>query len=265
MRLNDWQLAVENYLLGDRLQPDEVLHASLLSGPTLSVERGLQIYHNAYRARLLEVLREDFPAVHYWLGDEQFDALAGGYIKACPSEQFSLRWLGERFPDYIEQHLLAEQRDALVELARLEWCFTLAFDAADGLPLSLEQMASLPAEEWPGLQVKLLPCVQHLTLSYNSLALWQAAKTAAAFPLSQALPEPMLCLIWRHQLVSRYRSSPADEAAALLGMGLGGLTFAQLCEQLAGAGVQAPIKAAGWLKQWLSEGLLLRTDQTNPL
>ncbi len=258
MRLNDWQLAVENYLLGDQLQPDEVLHASLLGGPSLSVERGLQIYHNAYRARLLEVLRADFPAVHYWLGDEQFDQLAGDFLRGCPSAHFSLRWLGERFPDYIQQHLVAEQRDELVELARLEWCFTLAFDAADAAPLSLEQMASMPAEEWPGLQVQLLPCVQYLTLTYNSLALWQAAKASAAFPLSQNLPEPVLCLIWRHQLVSRYRSLLPDEATALLGMGLEGLTFAQLCGQLDTAGEQAPIKAAGWLKQWISEGLLFR-------
>lgn len=258
MRLNDWQLALEGYLLGDQPNPDSSLHASLLGSPTLSVEQGLQIYHHAYRARLLEVLREDFPAVHYWLGDEQFEQLANAYIKANPSRHFSLRWLGERFAGFIQQHLHGEQTSALVELAQLEWCFTLAFDAADAEPLSLEQVASLTADEWPALQLQWLPSVQSLPLAYNSLALWQAAKAGAEFPSSELLQEPKLCLIWRQQLVSHYRSLDSAEAAALQGMCVSGWSFAQLCEELVEYGEQAPVKAAGWLKQWLSEELLQR-------
>ena len=259
MRLNDWQLALEAYLLGDQPAPDGSLHATLLGSPTLSVEQGLQIYHHAYRARLLSVLREDFTAVHYWLGDEQFDQLAGAYIKTRPSRHYSLRWLGEGFADFIEQQLQAEQKAALVELARLEWGFTLAFDSAEAEPVTLEQIASLAAGEWPALQVQLLPCVQRLPLRYNSLALWQAAKAGVEFPPSEQLSEQKLCLLWRQQLVSQYRSLGSTEAAALLGMCVEGWSFAQLCEQLAASHADdAPLIAAGWLKQWLSEGLLQR-------
>lgn len=259
MRLNDWQLALEAYLLGDQPLPDSSLQATLLGSPTLSVERGLQIYHHAYRARLLSVLREDFTAVHYWLGDEQFDQLAAVYIKTRPSRHYSLRWLGEGFADFIEQQLQAEQKAALVELARLEWGFTLAFDSAHAEPLSLEQIASLAPDEWPALQVQLLPCVQCLPLRYNSLALWQAARAGTEFPSSELLPEQKLCLIWRRQLVSQYRSLGSAEAAALLGMCVEGWDFARLCEQLAATQADAaPLQAASWLKQWLSEGLLQR-------
>ena len=41
-------------------------------------------------------------------------------------------------------------------------------------------------------------------------------------------------------------------------VGYAGWSFAELCEQLAGQGEQAPLQAAGWLKQWLSDGLLQR-------
>lgn len=258
MRLNDWQLAVEGYLLGAQTEPDAALQASLIGSANLSVERGLGIYHHAYRARLLGVMQEDFSAVHYWLGDEDFALLVQAYLQACPSRHFSLRWLGERFADFIQQHLRAEHSAPLAELARLEWAFTLAFDAPPGTPLSLTQMASVPAAEWPGLQVQLLPTVQRLHLAYNSLALWQVAKAAGQFPPSQRLEPSMLCLIWRHELLSHYRSFAADEAAALLGMCEAGWSFAQLCAHLAEHGEQAPAKAAGWLKQWLSEGLLQR-------
>lgn len=260
MRLTDWQLQLENYLLGDSPQPPEALQASLLASPTLSVQQGLDIYHHAYRARLLAVLREDFPAVHYWLGDVQFDELAQAYLRACPSRHFSLRWLGERFAGFIAQQFDAEVGAPLVELATLEWAFTLAFDAPDGEPLSLALMASLPPAKWPGLQVQLLPSVQLLALAFNSLALWQATKAGADFPPSVRQENPKPCLIWRQGLVSHYRSLSAEEARALQGMTVQGWTFAELCEQLAAYGEQAPAMAAGWLKQWLSEGLLRRAE-----
>ncbi|MBX9756780.1 MAG: DNA-binding domain-containing protein, partial [Pseudomonadaceae bacterium] len=244
------------YLLGADAQPNTALQASLIGSPTLSVEQGLSIYHHAYRARLLGVMLEDFPAVRYWLGDEQFAVLVQAYLDAYPSRHFSLRWLGEIFAEFLQQQLNPEHSAPLVELAKLEWAFTLAFDALPGEPLSLQQMAQLPASEWPGLQVQLLPCVQRLQLHYNSVALWQAAKAEGEFPPSARLAQPTLCLLWRHQLISQYRSFAPDEARALLGMCDAGWTFAELCEQLA---EHAPVKAAGWLKQWLSEGLLQRS------
>ncbi len=258
MRLSDWQQAIEAYLLGADAAPNAALQASLIGSPSLSVTQGLAIYHHAYRARLLGVMREDFPAVRYWLGDEDFAALVQAYLAANPSQHFSLRWLGERFAGFIAQHYAAEAAAPLVELANLEWAFTLAFDAPSGEPLNLAQMAELAPTEWPALRVQWLPCVQSLPLHYNSVALWQAAKSEAEFPLSERLVQPSLCLVWRQQQVCHYRSLGSDEASALQGMCDAGWSFAELCEQLAGQGEQAPLLAAGWLKQWLSDGLLQR-------
>ncbi len=258
MRLSEWQRELENYLLGTDPSPNPRLRASLRGGPTLSAEDGLAIYHHAYRARLLETLRGDYPAVHGWLGDQQFDALAGAYIQAQPSRHFSLRWLGAELAEFIDGYLLAEQAAPLGELARLEWAFGRAFDAPPGEPLSLEQMAALAAEDWPTLQVRLLPCVQWQTCRFNSLALWRALKAQDEFPGSQALAQEQVCLIWRQGLISHYRSLDHSEAQALHGMAVDGWSFAELCEQLHELGDNAPLQAATWLRQWLSDGLLRR-------
>ncbi|WP_300656889.1 DNA-binding domain-containing protein [Pseudomonas sp.] len=258
MRLNDWQRELESYLLGSDPTANPELRASLLGSPALSAEQGLAIYHNAYRARLLEALRGDYPAVHGWLGDQEFDALAGAYIDARPSQHFSLRWLGAELASFIDTYLVPEQAIPLGELARLEWAFGLAFDAAAGEPLSMAQMASLPAEDWPNLQVRLLPSVQWQVCRYNSLALWRACKAQSEFPGSQALEQPQVCLIWRHGLISHYRSLDPDEAAALHGMAVAGWSFAELCAQLHELGEDAPLQAATWLRQWLGDGLLQR-------
>jgi hypothetical protein len=264
MRLSDWQAQVQAYLLNPDAQPNPALQDSLLGSAALSAEQGLAIYHNAYRARLLEALRGDYPVVHGWLGDEEFDALALAYLDAHPSQHFSLRWLGAQLPDFIDGYLVPAQSAPLSELARLEWAFTLAFDAPDGLPLSLTQMAELPAEDWPTLQVRLLPSVQWLVCRHNSLALWRACKEQGDFPGSQPLEEVETCVIWRDQLITRYRSLAADEAAALRSMTVHGWSFAELCGELAHLGEQTPAQAVGWLRQWLADGILQRADHIQP-
>lgn len=261
MRLNDWQRELEAYLLGEQPIPVAALLASLRGSPALSAEDGLAIYHNAYRARLLDTLRDDYPALHRWLGDDEFERLAQAYLRAHPSQHYSLRWLGARLPDFLEGHPIAAQSAPLAELARLEWAFTLAFDAADGTPLTLEAMASLPPAEWPSLRVRLLPSVQWLPCRHNSLALWRAAKAEGEdLPPNQPLEQEEVCLIWRQGLISRYRSLGVAEAGALHGMCRQDWTFAELCSELAAHSDAAPLQAASWLKQWIAEGLLERSS-----
>lgn len=259
MRLIDWQVAFEQHLLAETGSVNSGFSDTLIGGPSLDVETGLAIYHNAYQARLQEVLRGDFTAVWNWLGDEEFAGLAGAYIRRYPSAHFSLRWLGQHFEHFIGEHLIAEQSAPLAELARLEWAFTLAFDAPQGVVLTLEAMASLEPEQWPGLQVDLVPSVQQLLCRYNSLGIWRSVKEQTDFPGSHELPLAEVCLVWRDQQICRYRTLGPAEAWALAGMAASGWSFAELCEQLAVTYQEgAPLQAVTWLKQWVQDGLLQR-------
>lgn len=253
MKLNDWQMAFEAYLLADDPGAERQFADTLAGGPSLSVGTGLKIYHNAYRARLQEVLSGDFPVTRQWLGDEKFAELAEQYLRAHPSRHYSLRWLGAHLASYVGHD------SPLAELVRLEWAFTLAFDAKAEEPLALQDMACLTAHEWPTLQVGLLPSVQWLDCRYNSLAVWQAAKQQCALPDSIALETEVVCLVWRAGLSCYYRTLDADEAAALRAMIHDKWTFAELCLQLTNSFADnAPLQAATWLKQWVTDSLLER-------
>ncbi|RVD77606.1 HvfC/BufC N-terminal domain-containing protein [Pseudomonas koreensis] len=261
MRLNEWQLAFEAFLLEESTAAPPALSTSLIGGPTLDVDTGLAIYHNAYKARLLEVLRNDFPVIYHWLGDEAFDALAGAYLRQHPSTHYSLRWLGQGFEAFIREYLVPEQSAPLSELATLEWAFTLAFDAPPGVPLTIETMAGFSPQEWPALQVKPRPSLQWLEQRFNSLALWRSVKDATDFPDSEALEAPQVCLIWRSNLLCNYRSLESAEANALNGMIHQGWSFAELCAELAVIyGEGAPLRAVTWLKQWVHDGMLERLE-----
>ena len=259
MRLIDWQMAFEQHLLSDTSTADSGFAATLLGGPTLDVDTGLAIYHNAYLERLRDVLRHDFGAIWYWLGDDEFARLAEAYVRRYPSAHYSLRWLGERFPAFILEHLVAAQSAPLAELARLEWAFTLAFDAPLGQPLTLDAMASLPPDEWPGLKVQLAPTVQQLLCRFNTVAIWRASKDQSEFPGSQALEPAQICLVWRHRQICHYRSMDSAQICALAGMVTTGWSFSELCAQLLVTyGEGAPLQAVTWLKQWVQDGLLER-------
>lgn len=259
MRLIDWQLAFEAHLTAPTPLVDSHFAATLLGGPTLDVHTGLAIYHNAYLSRLQDVLRHDFSALRYWLGDDEFAALTQAYVRRYPSDHYSLRWLGERLPAFILEHLVAEQSAPLAELARLEWAFTLAFDAPAGEPLTLDDMAQLRPQDWPDLQVTLAPTVQQILCRFNSVAIWRAARDASGLAESQALSRAHICLVWRHDQVCRYRSLEPSEACALAGMVGAGWNFSELCTELAVTYAEgAPLQAVTWLKQWVQDGMLER-------
>lgn len=259
MQLNALQDALQAYLAGESDCPPAELLEQLQGSAALGAADGLRIYHNAYRARLLAVLREDFPALQQWLGAESFEQLALAYLAAWPPRHYSLRWLGEKLPEFIAGYVAEPQLSPLRELATLEWAFTLAFDARDADVLSAASMGSFSAEDWVALTAALVPSANWLQLQYNTLALWKAAKDAEPLPPLTRLPDAYSCLVWRDDLLCRYRSLEPDEAAALR-LFAAGESFAGLCESLlAGYADQAPMQAAVWLRQWVSEGLLVRT------
>lgn len=262
MLLKEWQLAFETFLLEENPSANPMLSESLIGGPTLDVGTGLAIYHNAYKARLLDVLRNDFPTILHWMGDEEFDGLATAYIRQSPSAHFSLRWLGKGFEGFVREHLVPEQSAPLAELIALEWAFTLAFDAPAAEPLTIEAMAALAPEQWPELRVRAVPSMQSLECRFNSLSLWRSVKEETEFPHSMPVEIPQLCLIWRKGLICNYRSLDPAQASALDGVLNGGWSFSELCAELAVTyGEGASLQAVTWLKQWIQDGLLERLQR----
>jgi hypothetical protein len=64
-------------------------------------ELGLQAYRFAYRARLVEALQDNHPALHQALGDAAFTALTHAYLAEHPSSEPSIRWFGAQLADFM--------------------------------------------------------------------------------------------------------------------------------------------------------------------
>lgn len=128
-----------------------------------SFER-LEIYNRQYWFRLFDSLEEDFPGLKAVLGADKFDAVARAYLAAHPSSSFTLRDLGSRLAEFLQEEtwLAGEQSQLAIDVVRLEWAHIEAYDSASYPPLSPEFLGSITETTVIGLQ----PHVRLLELSY---------------------------------------------------------------------------------------------------
>ena len=226
----------------------------------------LSIYSHAYAARLKEVLANDYPAMLMAIGEDQFSHLADDYIEAYPSHYFSLRDFGRHMTDFVltriqknesKKDLNWQDRHWLYELGLFEWTLGQAFDAADDNLFTEQDMATIPPEAWPDLKFTLHSSVQRLDFEWNTTEMWQALTDDN--PTEVAANHETACpwLIWREQLITRFRSMQTEEQLALDMVHEGG-SFNDVCEALASIMNEedVPMHAASLLKTWITQGLI---------
>lgn len=281
--LTDLQSDFQAYLLqgGDRML------TRVTGTPKVSAGTRLSIYYDAYRLRLLEALDSNYPVLHAWLGDTEFEKLGLAYLQTNPSSHFSIRYFGHRLPEFLVGEEFRD-RPYLAEMAALEWAISEAFDSEDGLIAQIEDMGTVPPEAWPGMRLRLHASVQRLDLKWNVPAIWKAIQQnleaekmsdacrgeasntpsmhkenqnapadIAYVPPPEASDHPQAWLVWRQELKNYFRSLSVDEAWALDAV-LDGETFASVCEGLCEwiDAQNVALHAARLTKHWITDGMV---------
>ncbi len=257
--LAEEEVATTRARSGSALQRLENL---IRSDDSLDATRRLEIYANAYFSRILDVLRADYPALVALLGDTAFNDLVTSYLLVEPSRSPSLRYAGFRLADFISTHEAAsgirERWPWAADLAAFEWARIDVFDAADGLVLKREALASLAPEDFGALSLCLGPWVLLRTFAHPVERLWRIGIHEKKDRRTEGVTGEARVLVWRQDERVFHRSIDPhqEEALALLSLGS---RFDALCEWTAErlGEEQAPVQAAQWLDQWLRDGLLI--------
>ena len=255
-RLTELETAFQSHILTG----DDRIRARIVGTDKVDADTRLGIYANSYRLRLIEALDTDYPGLHTVAGDEEFDRMARAYIDAHPSRYRSLRWFGDRLSDFLRTTAPWSGYPVFAEMAAFEWAMNDVFDAADSPLASIETMAALPPHAWAEARFTPHASVRRLDLHWNVPTVWKAIDSKTEPPALEEIGQPVARLLWRQQLLTHYRSLEVDEAYTLDAL-LQGATFAELCEGLI-EWVDAQHvagHAAGLLKQWLSDGLIIET------
>ena len=222
----------------------------VVNGGGLDAAVRVGIYAEMYRARLVDVLGDDYPRVLACISKEAFDALACRYLVRHPSTHPSVRYLGERFPEF-----LAGDRGTvpfLVDLARLEWTRVEVLDAADAEPLRLADVQALSPCQWPALRLQTIPACRVLDCTWPAHEAWETARA----PLT---PAATTIKVWREGWSVSHAAIGALERRALA-MLEHGETFGGLCAALADdrEAEVAAREVGGLLLRWLEDGVLVR-------
>lgn len=236
------------------------------------IER-LEVYANAYYARLLECLREEFPALLHAVGEEVFDGLTFGYLQAYPSTSYTLAELSRRIPQFLEETRPQDEEegegpswpDFMIDLAQLERTYSEVFDGpgAERQPrLTTEQILAVDPEDWPHARLVPVPCLRLMSLRFPV----QEYATAVRKQEEAAIPEPSptWLAISRIDYVVR-RWSLAKTQFVLLESILAGETVGASIEKAAqtalDAGEDVEQLAASlreWFEEWSSAGFFER-------
>jgi hypothetical protein len=255
------QADFQSFLLrGDERMLDRVVGSAKANAP-----RRLAIYYDAYRLRLLEALDSNYPVLHAWMGDDEFEKLGLAYLEAHPSTHFSIRYFGHRLSEFLASAETYRDKPYLGEMAALEWAMSEAFDALDSPGVDLDAMASIPPEAWPEMRLALHASVHRLDLRWNVPAIWKAIKEDQAPEEPSAGEWPQPWLVWRQDLKIFFRALSVDEAWAI-DAARAYEPFASICEGLVEwiDAQNVALHAAGLLKRWMIDGMIVNIASGNP-
>jgi hypothetical protein len=240
------------------------------SDDRLSAIERLEIYANAYFYRILDCLKEDFPATLATLGADNFHNLITGYLIEYPPSEPSISCAGRYLSEFLRDHPMHAMRERwpfIAELARLERTLIEVFHAAEAEPLSAEVMRSVAPEDWPALAMRTHPALAIVDCQWRVDELLHEVETAADKDSQprDAARGAVSVLVWRHNSRVHYRELEPPERAALE-LARAGTSFAAICEAVAAARVDddtaSPVALINrLLARWVDDGLLVLTDE----
>lgn len=240
----------------------------LTAGPGRSPLARLGTYHHAYRARLVECLADDYPAVRAALGEEAFSAQVHGYADAHPSRSPNLNGFGRAFAQFVAAggEPLPDEgaRAYLADLATLEWALVEVVHAEASRPLTLATLAALAPESWATARLRTSDTVRLLAFSHPVPRAFQAFCETGALTLPRPVPvEPSHLLVYRQELTT-FRLTLDPTMAALCQALVGGAPLAVALDAAAAATTE-PLEALEQrvmihFREWVECGVFASID-----
>lgn len=250
------------------VEPEQVDEVVMSSRALTGIQR-LEIYANAYYARLLECLREEFPGVRHAAGDEAFDAFAFGYLQERPSTSYTLSQLGAGFPEYLaathperapgeDDESFATWSEFLVELTTLERVYSEVFDGpgVEGQTLlDAAELAAISPEDWAKARLIPVCCLRLIELRFP------AHEYLTALKLNQEPSPPLpvetyLAVMRRDYVIRRIPLSRLQfTMLAALANGIPvGKAITQVAQEFDGRVDELAGSLRNWFAEWTAAG-----------
>ena len=192
------------------------------SAQGVSSHNRLAIYHNAYRVRLIDVLLDTFEHTATYLGDDWFRELASVYVQSHHSTHNNIGLYGWEFPRFLAEKLADDGE--ISELATMDWRLRRAFDGADSITMTHDDLQLLATGNSGPICLRPVPTLSVSTQHFNTLNIWHAIDQDECPPVATRLDQPVDVVIWRKGHAPHFRSLSRIESSAMAGV-CSGLTL----------------------------------------
>lgn len=241
------------------------------SSSQLDAVSKIEVYGNAYFARLMECLGEEYPAVRTALGAETFDSFAFSYLQEFPSTSYTLADLGRNFPDFLKQTKPADAgelgwADFLIDLSRLEWHYSEIFNGpgTEKTPLlSPDELRSISPEKFASCRLIPAPCVRldHFQFPVHEYA--TAVRKNQESPKFPPAQPSWLVMTRRNYVVRRVAVDEAEYHVLKELIETGGEPIGDVLERVAvdwEAEMQQHLQS--WFSRWAAAGYFIAVEET---
>lgn len=224
----------------------------------LSPVEQLEIYREQFWLRHTHALLEDFPGVGAILGQQAWESLSERYLSAHPPLSFTLRDLGEKLPDFVENDGSLPHQRLVMDMARLEWAYVDVFDAKDAVPLAVEELSRFGEEALAAARLRLAPGVRLLRLEYPVVELRKRILLAASHEeVALPAPEPAALVVYRADLAILHERLEHEPFTLLDALSRGKPLLAA-CESACALGPEATARVEAGIGEWLARWVQLK-------
>jgi hypothetical protein len=222
----------------------------------------VEIYREQFWLRHSASLVEDFPGLGGILGQDDWERLIEEYLDAVPPVAYSLRDLGDRLPAFVESCERLPHRELCSDMARLEWAYIDAFDAADARPLDAAKLAAIPESAWETARIVLDPAVRLLKVRYPVADLRRALRTSSEpVPIPEPRAENLVIHRTRRSLFWQPVSSGAFELLVALSEGLSLVKACERAIELVPEEAEAiENQISDWFQDWGKRGWVVDVE-----
>lgn len=182
--LHDYQSAMAGYLTSPAGSDVPQALCGLLASEAGHAEKRFLIYKNNFYSRLVDALRDTFPAVVRLVGDEFFRYAAVEYIARTPPRIATLLTYGDAFGEFLAAFPPAASIPYLADVARLEYLYLDAYHAPDAAPNDRDAVLRSADDIGPVLH----PSARFLTSPFQISRIWELNRNDASFD-DVVLPE----------------------------------------------------------------------------
>ncbi len=134
--------------------------------------RRFDVYRNNVAVSLNDALATGFPTITKLIGTENFQAIAGVFLRQSPPSSPMMMHYGAEFPEFLENFEPLAHLGYLGDVARLELAMRHAYHAADADPVNPEALGALPPDRLTELVLTFAPSVRLLRSRWPLHAIW---------------------------------------------------------------------------------------------